>query len=119
MLWSSQCCKAMTPTYSLKDMKRISAHLGMTIEEFKKRWLKKERGSGDWINQTTPCQFLDIKTNYCTIYSVRPADCAEFPHLKKKAVDYLHIHRQNIDECPATFRMVENMEILLNNGTGS
>lgn len=115
----ANCCKAMTPTYTAKDMKRISAHLGMTVEEFKKRWLKKERGSGDWINQTTPCQFLDLKTNYCKIYAVRPADCAEFPHLKKKAVDYMHIHRQNIDECPATFRMVENMEVLLSNGVKS
>ena len=30
-LTCGNCCKTMTPTYSEKDMKRISAHLNMTV----------------------------------------------------------------------------------------
>lgn len=106
----ANCCKVMTPTYTEKDIKRIALHLGITSEHMKEKWLKKERGTGEWINRTTPCQFLDLKTHYCRIYDVRPADCAGFPHLtKRKMTDYLHIHRQNIDLCPATFKMVEKM----------
>ena len=106
----ANCCKVMTPTYTLKDMKRISLHLGMTVRQFKNKWLYKEKDSGDWINRSTPCQFLDLKTNMCTIYEVRPADCAGFPHLPKmKMVDYMHIHKQNLEYCPATYRMVEKM----------
>jgi Fe-S-cluster containining protein len=106
----ANCCKVMTPTFTKKDLKRISSHLEMTIPEFKKKWIKKERGTGDLINKSTPCQFLDLKTNLCNIYEVRPEDCAGFPHLpKKKMLDYMHIHKQNIDYCPATFKMVEKM----------
>ena len=100
----------MTPTYSEKDMKRISAHLNMTEQEFKDKWLYKERSTGDWLNKSTPCQFLDLKTNMCSIYEVRPADCAGFPHFsKKKMVYYMHVHKQNLEYCPATYRMVEKM----------
>jgi len=100
----------MTPTYSDEDLKRISAHLNMTVKEFKDRWLYKERSTGDWLNKNTPCQFLDLKTNMCSIYEVRPADCAGFPHLlKKRMVNYMHVHKQNLEYCPATYRMVEKM----------
>jgi uncharacterized protein len=111
----ANCCKKMTPTYTGKDIKRIAAHLEMSVADFKAKWLKRERGQkGDWINKSTPCQFLDMDTNMCSIYEVRPVDCAGFPHLPmKKMVDYIHIHRQNIDYCPATFRMVERMQYLL------
>lgn len=106
----ANCCKAMTPTYTVKDMKRISSHLEMSVNEFKDKWLYKEKGTGDWMNRNTPCQFLDLKTNMCTIYEIRPADCAGFPHLpKKKMVEYMHVHKQNIEFCPATYRMVEKI----------
>ena len=107
----ANCCKTMTPTYTPKDIKRIAAHLGMRVIAFKKKWLRKERGSGgDWINKNTPCQFLDLKTNMCGIYAVRPVDCSGFPHFsKKRMVDYMHVHKQNIEECPAAFKMVEKM----------
>jgi hypothetical protein len=46
----------------------------------------------------------------CSIYDVRPADCAGFPHLnKKKMVEYIHVHKQNVEYCPATYLMVEQM----------
>jgi Fe-S-cluster containining protein len=106
----ANCCKTMTPTYTNTDIKRISSHLNMTQEAFKKKWLRKEKGTGDWLNQTNPCQFLNLEDNKCSIYEVRPADCAGFPHLsKKKMVEYMHVHKQNIELCPATFRLVERM----------
>src|SRR5580704_9723420 len=74
----ANCCKTMTPTYTKADVKRISAHLDMKPKEFMDKWLIKEEGSGDWINKTQPCQFL--ADNKCSIYEVRPADCAAFPH---------------------------------------
>ncbi|MBC7874764.1 MAG: YkgJ family cysteine cluster protein [Ferruginibacter sp.] len=110
----ANCCKTMTPTYTLNDINRIAAHLGMTTDTFKKNWLRKERNTGDWLNKTTPCQFLDLKDNKCRIYAVRPADCSGFPHLlKKRMVDYIHVHKQNIELCPATFKLVEKMMTML------
>lgn len=106
----ANCCKTMTPTFTTKDIKRISAHFEMTQQEFKTKWLKFDKKDGDWVNKKQPCQFLDLGTNMCSIYEVRPADCAGFPYLKKKKmVDYIHVHQQNVELCPATFKMVEKM----------
>jgi Fe-S-cluster containining protein len=99
----------MSPTYADADVKRIARHFKMGTDAFRKKWLRKDK-EGDWLNKHTPCQFLDLQSNKCTIYSIRPADCKGFPHLtKKKVADYFHVHKQNIDSCPATFRMVEKL----------
>jgi Fe-S-cluster containining protein len=114
-LTCANCCKTMTPTYTVKDIKRISAYLGMTPRDFKDKWLYYDKKEGDWMNVNRPCQFLDLKTNMCNIYEVRPADCAGFPHFtRKKMGDYMHVHKQNIEYCPATFKMVERMMEKLN-----
>jgi uncharacterized protein len=107
-LGCANCCKTMTPTFTTTDIKRISAHFGQTPDEFKQKWLYKDR-VGDWLNKKEPCQFLDLTSNKCSIYAIRPADCAGFPHLQKNLTEYGHVHKQNIECCPATFRMVERM----------
>ena len=110
----ANCCKVMTPTFTPLDLKRISAHFNQTPEAFIKQWLKKDSNK-DYVNKIQPCQFLNLSDNKCSIYAIRPADCAGFPHLsKKKWVDYAHIHKQNIDYCPATFKMVEKMMLQIN-----
>lgn len=115
----ANCCKTMTPTYTNTDIKKIASYLRITTDEMKSKWLKKERATGNWVNKTTPCQFLDLETNMCNVYEVRPADCSGFPHLtRKRFVDYLHVHRQNLDECPATFKLVEKMNELVEKGIG-
>lgn len=105
----ANCCKKMTPTFTEKDLKRISAHFNVTPEAFKAQWLEKDKNK-DWVNVKQPCQFLNLQDNTCSIYAIRPEDCAGFPHLSKKRwVEYAHVHKQNIDYCPATFKMVEKI----------
>ena len=105
----ANCCKTMSPTYTRSDMVRISSHIGMTLDQFQKKYLRKDK-EGDWINKTQPCQFLNLEDNKCSIYEVRPRDCAGFPHhTKKRIIDYMHVFRQNIEFCPATYKVVEIM----------
>ena len=105
----ANCCKTMSPTYTRKDIRRISAHLGMSERAFREKWLYKDK-TGDWMNVKQPCQFLDLKTNMCSIYAVRPRDCAGFPHHHKKMDSgYMQMYKQNIEYCPATYRLVEGM----------
>lgn len=112
----ANCCRNMTPTYTFKDQQRIAKHLSMSISQFREKWLYKNR-EGEWMNVSTPCQFLDRKTNMCSIYEIRPKDCAEFPHLyKRKMTDYMHVHKQNVQYCPATFKMVQKMMERINSG---
>jgi len=115
----ANCCKTMSPTYTRKDVQRIANHLNMTEKEFRNKWLYKDK-SGDWLNVQQPCQFLDPETNMCGIYEVRPRDCAGFPHhTKKKMVDYMHMYKQNIEYCPATYRVVELIRERLESGVRS
>lgn len=109
----ANCCKRMSPTYTAADIKRIAAYLHISVSEFKKKWLYREEGeTKDWLNVSTPCQFLDMTTNRCSIYEVRPLDCATFPHLSKQNMkEYFHVHRQNVEYCPATYRMIEKMMV--------
>lgn len=110
-LTCANCCKKMSPTFTPSDIKRISTHLGMTPAAFREKWLFYDKKDGDWMNVKQPCQFLDLKSNMCSIYEVRPADCAGFPHLtKKKMVEYVDVHKQNIAYCPATFKWVEKLK---------
>ncbi len=110
-LGCANCCKVMSPTYTFQDIKRISAHLGMKPKDFKEKWLYLDKRENDWMNKSRPCQFLDLKTNMCSIYEVRPTDCAGFPHLTKKPpTDFIYIHKQNIEYCPATLLFVEKLK---------
>jgi Fe-S-cluster containining protein len=106
----ANCCKTMSPTFTKTDIKRISKHFDQTPEVFTKQWLRKDK-EGDILNKTEPCQFLNLQDNKCSIYEIRPVDCSGFPHLhKKKMPEYMHVHKQNIEFCPATYRLVEKME---------
>jgi uncharacterized protein len=107
----ANCCKKMTPTFTPEDVKRIAAHLSMTAETFRKKWLYKEKGAaGDWMNKSIPCQFLG-SDNKCGIYEVRPADCAEFPHHHKQPFDnYNDTFTQNLSYCPATYNLVQRLK---------
>ncbi|MFT3933446.1 MAG: YkgJ family cysteine cluster protein [Chitinophagaceae bacterium] len=106
----ANCCKTMTPTFTPEDIKRIAAHLNMKPKAFKDKWLQKDKKDGDWVNVKQPCQFLNLQDNKCSIYEVRPADCSGFPHhTKKKLTDYVHVYKQNVELCPASYTWVEKM----------
>ena len=114
-LGCANCCKIMSPTYTFQDIKRISAHLGMRQKDFREKWLYLDKRDNDWMNKSRPCQFLDLNTNMCSIYEVRPADCSGFPHLTKKPIpEFMHVHKQNIEYCPATLLFVEKLKAALN-----
>lgn len=110
----ANCCKTMTPTYTKKDVNRIAKHFNMTYDEFYKKWLKKDSNK-DIVNKSTPCQFLG-KDNLCTIYDIRPADCAEFPHFVRK--DFMYqvqekTYTNNLSHCPATLIFVEKLKTVI------
>ncbi len=106
----ANCCKTMTPTYNKSDIKRISAHFRMKPKDFKEKWLYQDADNGDWMNRATPCQFLGTD-NKCSIYEIRPDDCAGFPHHDKEEFDlYNDTYKQNLTRCPATFELVSRLK---------
>lgn len=113
----ANCCKTMSPTYKKADVKRISKYLGMSFQQYYDKYLEIDEDSGDYMNKSTPCQFLK-KDNKCAIYPVRPRDCSGFPHTQwrdfKLYISGTHI--QNIEYCPITLNVVERMhDIIIKN----
>jgi Fe-S-cluster containining protein len=107
----SNCCRKMTPTFKKSEIKRISSHLGMTSKEYFEKYLTIDADNGDIINQSTPCQHLDLVTNKCSVYEIRPDDCRLFPHFQRKDFhDISYVIAENVAACPATLIFVEKLQ---------
>jgi len=108
------CCMTMTPTWKKSEIKRVAAHVGMSPKEFFDKWLYTEEETGDVLNRSTPCQFFNQKKGLCTIYEIRPHDCATFPHLyRKDFLDQMEVYEQNLHRCPATLVAMEHLHKMM------
>jgi Fe-S-cluster containining protein len=64
---------------------------------------------GDFVVKQSPCPFLG-SDNACSIYEVRPSDCARFPYTDEDVI----IKRQaltlkNASFCPITFFVLQKL----------
>ncbi len=83
-LQCAACCKNYSPRFKTPDIKRISRHLGMKEGQFIETYLKVDE-DGDFVVKSTPCPFLG-SINFCSIYDVRPSDCARFPYTNEDTI---------------------------------
>ena len=102
------CCKNFSPRFKTPDLKRISKHLGMKESQFIDKYLNVDE-EGDFVVKSSPCPFLG-SDNKCSVYDVRPSDCARFPYtdedviIRRKALTL-----KNASFCPATFYVLERL----------
>ncbi len=105
----ANCCKTVSPTFTTRDIARIAVRLGMNAAAFKAENLVEDEDRGLWKPKRLPCPFLG-SDNRCTIYDVRPASCAEYPHTDKPGfASRTHGHSSNALHCPAVFYIIEQM----------
>lgn len=102
------CCKNYSPRFKTPDIKRISRHLGLRESELIDTYLKVDE-EGDFVVRSTPCPFLG-SDNFCSIYEVRPSDCARFPYTDEDVI----VRRQqltlkNSTFCPAVFFVLDKL----------
>src|SRR6188508_1092755 len=107
-LQCAACCKNYSPRFKTPDVKRISKHLGMKEGDFIEKYLIVDN-EGDFVVKSTPCPFLG-SDNYCSIYDVRPSDCARFPYTDEDVI----IKRQpltlkNSTFCPITYYVLDKL----------
>ena len=104
----ANCCKTVSPLFFAEDIQRIAQHLAMTEAEFKAAYLQADE-LGDLCLKNLPCPFLG-EDDRCTIYEVRPKDCAEYPHTRKREfATRTHLHAGNAITCPAVFWIIEQL----------
>jgi len=111
-LQCAACCKNYSPRFKTPDVKRISKHLGMKEGDFIETYLRVDE-DGDFVVKASPCPFLGAD-NFCSIYDVRPSDCARFPYTDEDVI----IKRQsltlkNASFCPITYYVLERLTEVL------
>jgi len=105
----ANCCKTTGPLFTDKDIERISKHFKQKPQQFIETYLKIDE-ENDYVLQNVPCTFLGTD-NYCSIYSVRPKACREFPHTNRRKFQQIsNLTLKNVSICPAAFNIVEKMK---------
>lgn len=107
-LQCAACCKNYSPRFKTPDVKRISKHLQMRESEFIDTYLNVDE-EGDFVVKSTPCPFLG-SDNYCSIYDVRPSDCARFPYADEDVFfKRQQLTLKNATFCPITVFVLEKL----------
>ena len=76
-----QCCTG-APGYtwvSDAEIKAIADHLGLSVEEFTKRYLRWANGRFALLENPRSYDCVFLREKKCQIYSVRPVQCRTFP----------------------------------------
>ncbi len=107
-LTCGNCCKGYSPRFKAPDIKRISKHLKIKEGDLINNYLFVD-SDGDYVMRQKPCAFLGAD-NYCSIYEVRPSDCARFPYTNEDVL----LKRQpltlkNSTFCPAVYFVLEKL----------
>src|SRR5215217_4495338 len=107
-LQCAACCKNYSPRFKTPDVKRISKHMGLKESVFIETYLNVDN-EGDFVAKSAPCPFLGAD-NFCSIYDVRPSDCARFPYTDEDVL----IKRQaltlkNATFCPITYYVLDKL----------
>jgi uncharacterized protein len=108
-LTCANCCKNYSPRFRGPDIKRISKFLGIKEGAFMEQYLRVDEEE-DYVLKTTPCAFLNAD-NTCSVYEVRPNDCARFPYTNEDVM----LKRQplvlkNSTFCPITYYVLAKLE---------
>jgi len=77
---ASFCCKlAGYVEVRRADIRRLAAHLDLTVPEFEEKHIVEVTRKGEKLikGADQACQFLDANRR-CTVYSARPRDCREY-----------------------------------------
>lgn len=102
------CCKNYSPRFKTPDVKRISRHLRMRESDFISQYLVVDN-EGDFVVKSTPCPFLG-SDNFCSIYDVRPSDCARFPYTDEDVIfKRQKLTLTNATFCPIVFDVLDKL----------
>ena len=103
----ANCCKTSHPLFSKTEVERIATHLGTTAEDVRARHLEPSE-AGKYTTRQLPCPFL--QDDLCSIYPVRPAVCAGYPHLQRNFRSRLWQVIDNAAICPIIYNVLARLK---------
>lgn len=108
-LGCARCCKGYNAILEEEDVIRISAHLKLEPHQFAATYMMVDEDD-EWCLNGSPCPFLQAD-NKCSIYPVRPASCADYPHMGSPGlVNREELTLINADICPAVDEILLQIE---------
>ena len=109
----ANCCKTTSPSFTDKDIQRISNFLKIKPSNLVDKYLALDE-ENDYVLKSVPCVFLN-DNNECRIYKVRPKACRNYPHTNRiKQYQLLKLTQKNIEICPAVSQIIEKIKLKLN-----
>lgn len=109
----ANCCKTTSPSFTDKDIQRISNFLKIKPSNLVDKYLALDE-ENDYVLKSVPCVFLN-DNNECRIYKVRPKACRNYPHTNRiKQYQLLKLTQKNIEICPAVSQIIEKIKLKIN-----
>ena len=99
------CCTYARIAVSEKDVARLAARFGISVEEATRKFTTKGAPGERVLRHRkdeifgTACRFLDPRTRRCTVYEHRPGVCREYPDsIRCGYYDFLSFERRAQDD---------------------
>lgn len=107
------CCIKLKGTILEEDLKRDAKYLGITVREFKNKYLDNESCNGEYETKNCPCDFLDGKE--CILGDCKPETCKAFPHTNKdNRLASMWSIIDNTFICPVVYEIIEELKQIYN-----
>lgn len=102
------CCTKLRPVLSENDIDKLLKVKRMSRMEFKEQYIETDL-EGDMLLKHLPCIFY--KDRQCTIYSLRPEECASYPNLHKPEItERIAGIMDSYAICPIVFNVIEELK---------
>jgi len=101
------CCRMSGPTLEKGEIGPIAAFLGLSEEDFTKKYLTL---TDDGLDIKTPCPFLCADGD-CRIRDYKPEVCKDFPHTNKSGRLWSLLSIMMFaEECPVVFEIIQRLK---------
>jgi Fe-S-cluster containining protein len=102
------CCRYQEPGVTNEEINRLAAARNIPVEDFKNKFIAWDREGVSFLCEH-PCTFLE--GNICSVYSIRPQSCADFPGLHRPRLKWrMKQVEENYAICPIVFNVVEKLK---------
>ncbi len=107
----ANCCRVLEISLDEDDLVRLAAHLGRSVTEIEAEYA----APGTLCERAfahRPCALLD--GSRCSVYSARPRDCREYPHLSKGEFrQRMWQALSHAEDCPIVFNTLRRLKRVL------
>ena len=110
------CCRFQEPGVTNEEIDILAQQKNVSIETFKEKYIARDKEGVSFLC-VKPCTFLSLPSQggkECSIYSLRPNSCADFPGLHRPGLKWrMKQVEENYSICPIVFNVVEKLKEIL------